>query len=192
MFNLEGIAVTIFDTAGIRETNDLIEKEGAEKALKQAATANIILYLYDVTKGIKSDDLEILENLKQINKNILVIANKIDLISKHNLSQKMEEKTEDLFISIKEKIYLEKLKNKVVEYLKLSISNTSPSVYHIEHIKYLNAAYEEIDSIKVNLNELEITAEKLKKTQENISMVLDNKDDDRVLSGIFSNFCIGK
>ena len=192
MFNLEGIVVDIYDTAGIRETRDLVEKEGAEKALKQAATSNIVLYLYDVNKGIKSKDLEILENLMQINKNILVVGNKIDLISKENLSQIMKEKTKDLFVSIKEKIYVEELKNKVVECLKLSISNASPGVYHIEHIKHLNAAYEEIDGIKVNLNELEIIAEKLKRTQENISMVLDNKNDDRVLSGIFSNFCIGK
>ena len=61
-----------------------------------------------------------------------------------------------------------------------------------KQVKYLKAAHKEINDIEVNLIELEIVAEKLKQTQENISMILDNNDDDRVLSGIFSNFCIGK
>ena len=59
-------------------------------------------------------------------------------------------------------------------------------------LSHLKNAYDEISEIKVSLGELEIIAEKLKKTQENIASILDNNDEDRVLSGIFSNFCIGK
>ena len=53
-------------------------------------------------------------------------------------------------------------------------------------------AYLDINDIECSLEELELTAEKLKAAQKNISKVLDNEDDERVLSGIFSNFCIGK
>ena len=59
-------------------------------------------------------------------------------------------------------------------------------------MKHLNRAFKEINQINLSLGELEITAEYLKKAQKYISMVLDNDNDDRVLSGIFSNFCIGK
>lgn len=193
MFSLNGIPVTIFDTAGIRETSDSVEKEGKEKALNQAASANIILYLYDVTIGIDNDDMKILDSLKKINKNIFIIANKIDLVTKNTfLETKKNNVEKNLFISIKENINMDQLKSEILEYLKLVISDSSSGIYHIKQVKHLKAAYKEINDIEVNLIELEIIAEKLKQTQENISMILDNSDDDRVLSGIFSNFCIGK
>ena len=193
MFSLNGIPVTIFDTAGIRETSDSVEKEGKEKALNQAASANIILYLYDVTIGIDNDDMKILDSLKKINKNIFIIANKIDLVTKNTFIETKKNNVEkNLFISIKENINMDQLKSEILEYLKLVISDSSSGIYHIKQVKHLKAAYKEINDIEVNLIELEIIAEKLKQTQENISMILDNSDDDRVLSGIFSNFCIGK
>ena len=192
IFSLDGLPVTIFDTAGIRETSDTIEKEGKEKALKQATSANIILYLYDVTIGIDNDDIKILKSLKKINKNILIIANKIDLATKDTFSEIKKNNSENLIISIKENINMNKLRSEILEYLKLAISDASSGIYHIKQVKHLKAAYKEINDIEVNLIELEIIAEKLKQTQENISMILDNNDDDRVLSGIFSNFCIGK
>ena len=61
-----------------------------------------------------------------------------------------------------------------------------------KNLKHLNKAFEEINTVEVSLGELELIAEKLKLAQRNVAMVLDNEDDDRVLSGIFSNFCIGK
>ena len=192
MFSLDGIPITIFDTAGIRETSDLIEKEGKEKALRQAASANMVLYLYDASIGIDNDDLEILDNLKQANPNILVVANKLDLIPKNYLSAIKQSNKKDLFVSIKEEIDMDKLRHTILDYLKLAISNSSPGIYHIKQVKHLNIAYKEINGMEISLSELEIMAEKLKRTQENISIILDNNDSDRVLSGIFSNFCIGK
>ena len=192
MFSIDGAPVTIFDTAGIRETDDPIEKKGKEKAFKQAESANIILYLYDINMGIDNEDFEILENLKQTNKNIITIGNKTDLLSENKLKSAKEKNNEYIYISIKKDTGTGLLKNKILEGLKVAINESSPGVSQLEHIKYLNIAYREIDGIKINIEELEIIAEKLKKTQESISRILDNNDDDRVLSGIFSNFCIGK
>ena len=192
MFSIDGAPVTIFDTAGIRETDDPIEKKGKEKAFKQAESANIILYLYDINMGIDNEDFEILENLKQTNKNIITIGNKTDLLSENKLKNAKEKNNEYIYISIKKDLGTDLLKNKILESLKVAINESSPGVSQLEHIKYLNIAYREIDNTKINIEELEIIAEKLKKTQESVSRILDNNDDDRVLSGIFSNFCIGK
>ena len=192
MFSIDGAPVTIFDTAGIRETDDPIEKKGKEKAFKQAESVNIILYLYDINMGIDNEDFEILENLKQTNKNIITIGNKTDLLSENKLKNAKEKNNEYIYISIKKDLGTDLLKNKILESLKVAINESSPGVSQLEHIKYLNIAYREIDNTKINIEELEIIAEKLKKTQESVSRILDNNDDDRVLSGIFSNFCIGK
>ena len=192
MFSLGGMPITIFDTAGIRETSDLIEKEGKEKALEIATRANIVLYLYDVSLGINKDDLEILDFLKEKNICILSVANKSDFIPNAELKKLKEQNKEECFVSIKNDLGLDDLKNKIVQSLNFSNNNNSPGVIQIKHISHLKNAYDEISEIKVSLGELEIIAEKLKKTQENIANILDNNDDDRVLSGIFSNFCIGK
>jgi len=192
MFSIDGAPVTIFDTAGIRETDDPIEKKGKEKAFKQAESVNIILYLYDINTGIDNEDFKILENLKQTNKNIITIGNKTDLLSENKLKNAKEKNNEYIYISIKKDLGTDLLKNKILESLKVAINESSPGVSQLEHIKYLNIAYREIDNTKINIEELEIIAEKLKKTQKSISRILDNNDDDRVLSGIFSNFCIGK
>ena len=97
-----------------------------------------------------------------------------------------------MIVSIKDKINTSGLKDSIVNLLKISVRNSSPGLYNIKNLKYLNKAYLDIDDIKCSLEELELTAEKLKTAQKNISKVLDNEDDERVLSGIFSNFCIGK
>ena len=142
--------------------------------------------------GINKDDLEILDFLKEKNICILSVANKSDLIPNAELKKLKEQSKEECFVSIKNDLGLDDLKNKIVQSLNFSNNNSSPGVIQIKHISHLKNAYDEISEIKVSLGELEIIAEKLKKTQENIASILDNNDEDRVLSGIFSNFCIGK
>ena len=192
LFSLNGMPVTIYDTAGIRKTADLIEKEGVDRALKQAASSNIILYLYDARNGIDQEDLDIIENIRDVNTNILLAANKVDLMKTNERENSTKAKKETLMISIKEKINISELKDRIQKLLKFSVKNSSPGVYNIKNLKHLNKAFEEINTVEVSLGELELIAEKLKLAQRNVAMVLDNEDDDRVLSGIFSNFCIGK
>lgn len=192
LFSLNGMPITIYDTAGIRKTEDLIEKEGVDRALRQAASSNIVLYLYDAANGIDQNDKDIIENIREVNTNILLIANKVDLIGKNENKSSINTNEEKLMISIKEKININELKDRIQNLLKFSVKNSSPGIYNIKNLQYLNKALEEISTVKVSLSELELIAEKLKIAQRNIAMLLDNEDDDRVLSGIFSNFCIGK
>ena len=192
LFSLNGMPITIYDTAGIRKTDDLIEKEGVDRALKQAASSNIVLYLYDACDGIDQNDKDIIENIKEVNTNILLIANKVDLLEKNENKSSINSNEEKLMISIKEKININELKDRIQHLLKFSVKNSSPGIYNIQNLKYLNKALDEISTVKVSLSELELIAEKLKIAQRSIAMLLDNEDDDRILSGIFSNFCIGK
>jgi len=192
LFSLNGMPITIYDTAGIRKTDDLIEKEGVDRALKQAALSNIVLYLYDACNGFDQNDKDIIENIRKVNTNILLIANKVDLIEKNENKRSTNANEEKLMISVKEKININELKDRIQSLLKFSVKNSSPGVYNIKNLKHLNKAFEEINTVEVSLGELELIAEKLKLAQRNVAMVLDNEDDDRVLSGIFSNFCIGK
>ena len=81
--NLNGIPVRIIDTAGIRETEDLVEKIGVEKAHKEALSADLIIMMIDANLGINKEDIEILDKVKD--KKVIVILNKIDLVSEEEI-----------------------------------------------------------------------------------------------------------
>jgi len=76
--------------------------------------------------------------------------------------------------------------------LKTNTNDSSPGVMQIKHLAFLKTSFNEINSIKLDLSNLEVVAEFLKAAQQNLSKIIENDDNDRVLSGIFSNFCIGK
>ncbi len=192
IFNIKGIPVIIQDTAGIRKTDNQIEQEGTNKAFDKAAESNIIIYLYDVTKGLQKDDFLNIEKLKKINTSLLIVGNKIDLITEKLDSFLKDKKEKSIYISIKKNTNIEKMIEKIINMLKENINDSSPGVMQIKHLAFLKRAYNDINNIEVDLSNLEIVAESLKASQQNLSEIIENEDNDRVLSGIFSNFCIGK
>lgn len=193
IFNIRGMPVIIQDTAGIRETDNQIEQEGTHKAFDQAAESNVILYLYDVSKGLQKDDFLIIDKLKKINTNLLIIGNKVDLTVKNLNSLLRDQKEASISISIKRNINIEKMIEKISDILlKTNTNDSSPGVMQIKHLAFLKTSFNEINSIKLDLSNLEVVAEFLKVAQQNLSKIIENDDNDRVLSGIFSNFCIGK
>ena len=193
IFNIRGMPVIIQDTAGIRETDNQIEQEGTHKAFDQAAESNVILYLYDVSKGLQKDDFLIIDKLKKINTNLLIIGNKVDLTVKNLNSLLRDQKEASISISIKRNINIEKMIEKISDILlKTNTNDSSPGVMQIKHLAFLKTSFNEINSIKLDLSNLEVVAEFLKAAQQNLSKIIENDDNDRVLSGIFSNFCIGK
>ena len=99
-----------------------------------------------------------------------------------------EKNCDFIFVSIKQDYNMKILRNEITKNLKIYTQNSSPGVYKIENSRHLKKAYEIINDIHLDLGGLELVAEDLKKVQEYIDMILNNGNDDRVLSGIFSNF----
>ena len=192
IFNIRGMPVIIQDTAGIRETDNQIEQEGTHKAFDQAAESNVILYLYDITKGLQNDDFLTIKKLKKINTSLLIIGNKVDLAAEKPNSFLIDQKEESISISIKKNINIEKMIEKITGTLKTKTNDSSPGVMQVKHLAFLKTAYNDVNNIELDLSNLEIVAEFLKAAQQNLSKIIENEDNDRVLSGIFSNFCIGK
>jgi len=98
----------------------------------------------------------------------------------------------DDFLTIKKNINIEKMIEKITGTLKTKTNDSSPGVMQVKHLAFLKTAYNDINNIELDLSNLEIVAEFLKAAQQNLSKIIENEDNDRVLSGIFSNFCIGK
>ncbi|PJI08363.1 MULTISPECIES: tRNA uridine-5-carboxymethylaminomethyl(34) synthesis GTPase MnmE [Clostridium] len=108
--NISGIPVKIVDTAGIRETEDVIEKIGVEKSKEKLHDADLIIFMIDSSKKVDKNDLEIIDYIKD--KNYIVLLNKVDLPSKidRNCFKNLNEKYIVNF-SVKDKIGLEELKD---------------------------------------------------------------------------------
>ncbi|MCD6080564.1 MAG: tRNA uridine-5-carboxymethylaminomethyl(34) synthesis GTPase MnmE, partial [Candidatus Omnitrophica bacterium] len=194
--DLHGIPLRIADTAGIIETEDLVEKEGIERAKREMENADLIILVLDTTQGINSDDIFLLERIKD--KNHIICVNKIDLKSEMDL-EVVEKK-----FGIQNVVRTSALKNQGITELKDRIYSlflneeidfSVPLITNLRHIEAIRKVKEKvlvaIDSFKEG-RYLEIITQELKDALSEISSLLGKEITEEVLNTIFSRFCIGK
>lgn len=184
-FSIEGIPIHLFDTAGLRNTENKIEKIGIEKTMDIVEKSDLILLLFDVSIG-KSESFN---QIKNKFKNIIVIGNKSDLISNPIKSD------DEIIISIKTETGLEILTEKIKENL-FSKINFSDEIYtlnlrHISNIKKSIALLENIIREK-NRVSTEYSAVDLNLSITHLEEITGVITTEEVLNEIFANFCIGK
>jgi len=187
--DLDGIPITIADTAGIRETLDLIENEGVKRAKDKALKADFNIIMLDSSNFDK-------ESLKLIDQNSIIVLNKIDLYDDSIISNFHPEldnlPNQIVPISIKENIDLDRLlaiiKEKAAEFVSLG---NEPSITRIRYRQLLEEALANLDYFTFD-KELELAAEDLRLAARAIGHITGAIDVDEILDKIFSSFCIGK
>ncbi len=193
-FYIDGIKITILDTAGIRRTEDEIEKIGIEKTLKELEYADFVLVVKDLSRDEDENDLYIDEILKDKDIKVLYVYNKLDLYKENSkinfknpyvkISAIKEEDREKLINFIKENI-LKHYKDVLKEDFNL---------YNLRHKSILEDIKKEILELKENFNIL--TSDLIAYHIRNILSLFDELygriTDEDILDKIFSNFCIGK
>ena len=192
---INGIEFRFIDTAGLRETEDEIEKIGVKRALEQLEKSTIYIYLFDSNKMNIS---EVKEDLKELDDSVtrIVVANKTDLISKEKLQEFKNSGIEMLFISAKENDSLELLKQKLVEKIEAeTVSQNDIIVTNLRHFEALSQAYESIIQVKNGL-ENGITGDFLaidiRQSLHFLGEITGSVSTDELLGNIFGKFCIGK
>ena len=179
--SIAGIPLKISDTAGIRKTEDKIEQEGINRALKKAQEADIKILLLDAS-GINDDDMSLADE------NTLIVANKIDLLD-HQLNKADKEL---ITISLSENINLDFLLEKIEEKILEIIPNqNSPLITQERYRASLEIAVENLEEFSLN-KEIELAAEDLRLTAREIGKITGKVDIENILDVIFSRFCIGK
>lgn len=179
--DLGGVAVTIADTAGIRNTNDEIEKIGVDKAIKNAKLADVKIVIFDATLPIEEDIL------KLIDEQTLVVANKIDLVeaSEGFVEQCMQ-------VSLSKNIGLNELLEELTNRVQAMVGVSSDPVITRERYRgYLVRCLEALKTFNLDLP-IEIAAEELRYAADSIGKITGKIDVEEVLDEIFRNFCIGK
>ncbi len=195
--NIKGIPLKIVDTAGIRETEDVVEKIGVEKSRESFSTADLVIMVLDASRKLSQEDMEILENLK--NKKTIVLLNKMDLEPQIEL-EKIEE-----FVNSEDIIKISALKHQGIEELQDKIE---AMVYHgsvknssnlmITNSRHKDALYKAYESINDAINAIEqrMPYDFIEVDFKNIWDYLGYINGDTIredlLDTIFKNFCIGK
>lgn len=185
--NIAGIPVILYDTAGIRETEDIIEKEGVKRAIRNANTADIKILVID------SNNLNIDKNIIDlIDKNTIILLNKIDILKNKNIDKNIFKDAEILEISLKDKINLDKfldiLKNKLESIVSPNINTT---ITNERYRKELENALEYLEFFNFDLH-IEINTENIRISADCIGRITGKINSDEILDNIFSKFCIGK
>lgn len=190
--NIKGIPLKIVDTAGIRETEDIVEKIGVEKSKEQINKADIILCVLDGSEPINEQDKEILNEIK--NKCHLTIINKIDLEQKINLG---EVDDNVLFISTKNNNTIKELENKILETLNLNNLFNKDITYisnarQLEKINFAIKALDEALTTIENEATIDFVDIDIRKAWLYLGEIVGQTSTDNLLDELFSKFCLGK
>ena len=194
-----GVPMHIIDTAGLRETSDLVEAKGIERSWEAIAAADLVIFLQDPSSSETSTTAEIVELKGQILKAlspkcpVLEVNNKSDLL----ISPAPEQgEKQSMFISAKTGQGIEALKQKILELVGWGGSQEGVIVARRRHLDCLDRAathLEQSQQFAANGNiSLELFAEELRLAQDQLGQITGKLLPDDLLGKIFSQFCIGK
>ena len=180
------------DSAGIRESNDIVESIGIDKSKKMLSSADIILFVVDGSEPLDNNDLEIYNSI--YDKNTILVVNKSDLEKNADISKIPFEKT--IEISTKTGYNIDKLKELLLEYItSKNINNNSAILTNTRHIQAIEESIKNLDkaitSTKENFN-LDLVSIDIKNVWLNLGDITGNSDNEKIIDDIFSKFCVGK
>ncbi|RDY23432.1 tRNA uridine-5-carboxymethylaminomethyl(34) synthesis GTPase MnmE [Romboutsia maritimum] len=195
--NIKGIPLKIVDTAGIRETEDVVEKIGVEKSRESFNTADLIIMVLDASNKLSDDDIEILQQIE--NKRTIVLLNKTDL------NKQIEEDMLKQYVDSNSIIKISALQNEGIEELydkiesmvyKGSVKNTSNlMITNSRHKDALSKAYESINDAIIAIEQnmpYDFIEVDFKNIWDYLGYINGDTIKEDLLDTIFSNFCIGK
>ena len=195
--NIKGVPLKIIDTAGIRKTNDEVEKIGVEKSLNISNTAELIIAVFDDSREFDEDDKKIVELIK--NKQAIILINKTDMNKKLIINnEEIKNLNKDIieFSTIEEK-GLDELYNTIENMFKLNqIDSDNSEIITNERqkqhiLKAIEAEEKAMESAKANMPS-DITAIAIKQILEELAEITGQSASEDIINEIFKKFCLGK
>ena len=187
-----GVKFVLIDTAGVRESTDIIEQMGIEKSLKSINSADVILFVVDSSSELTKEDLDICNKVSD--KNTILVVNKTDLPSKIDLSKlqfkhqiKLSALTKANIDDLKQLIYNLVINSEVLQ-SNLIITNERQIEAIRNALTDLNYAKE---GIKLN-NSLDLISIDLNNLWNTLGEITGTTSNEEIINKIFSNFCVGK
>ena len=194
--NLNGITLNLVDTAGIRDTDDIVEKIGVEKAMKHATGADLIIYVIDASVQLDDNDFDIINIIKD--KNSIILLNKSDLstIVDESEVRKYIDKT-ILSISAKNNDGIKELEDVIKNMFFDGTVSFNDEVY-ITNVRHKTLLNDSLESLKLVVNSIhddmpeDFYSIELMNAYESLGLIIGESVEDDLMTEIFSKFCMGK
>jgi tRNA modification GTPase len=187
---INGVPLHIIDTAGLRETDDEVEKFGIARTWAALQSAHIALLLVDAANGITEAEKSIIDRLPHEIAKIFV-HNKIDLSKEAPNLQKIEKDTH-IYLSAKTGLGIDLLKSELLNLIGYQTNSEGVFMARARHLQALTQVRLHLLQSAAQINSAELVAEELRLAQENLSSITGEFTPDDLLGEIFSKFCIGK
>ena len=193
--SINGILLNIIDTAGLRDTEDMIEAIGVEKSLKTMDESDLVLFMLNNNEEITDDVKELLSKVK--GKQYLVLINKTDLESKLDLNSINIDKNRVVYLSIINNKGIDELKDKISELFNISnITSTDPTyLNNARSISILNKCLNKVgeveDAVKNNMP-IDMIELDIKSIWEELGTINGTTYEEELLDEMFKRFCLGK
>ena len=187
--DLDGLRVTLVDTAGLRETADIVEAEGVARSRQAADVADLILIVTDASQPLSQDELDILP--QTIHKKAVIVANKCDIGC-------VWSRGDEVVVSAATGRGLERLRAKIVDALDIDLVADRPGITNVRHIALVERAQDAMVRARAAalgdggpLSEEFVLAD-LQEARAALEEIAGRRAPDELLSHIFTRFCIGK
>lgn len=193
--NISGIPLKIVDTAGIRDTEDKVEKIGVQKAINKIEEADLIIMVLDSSRALEEEDKKIIEYVK--NKKVIYVKNKTDLENKLDLSNYEYIENKIINISVANNEGLEDIINNIKSLFfsgKISVSDDL-IINNLRHKNLLIEAKKNLEDVLESINNnmtIDFIEIDLKNCMENLGLIVGKAVSEDLVDKIFSDFCIGK
>lgn len=190
---VNGILLNIIDTAGVRETEDIVEKIGVEKSLSLVNDADLIILVFNNNEKLTDEDKKLLEYTKE--KKRIIVINKIDLENNLDISNLKNERM--VKISALKDSGIENLKNEINDMFNLEEINLGDFTYlsNSRQISLVKKAVEISKNLEDALNNdvpIDLLEIDIKEICEILGEIIGESYDDKLIDTLFSNFCLGK
>ena len=189
--NLGDFTLKINDTAGIRDTDDIVEKIGVDKSIELSRSSDLILALFDTSRELDDEDKRILDLIE--GKNAIIILNKQDLESKFD---SFDTKLPIIKTSMTENMGIDTLEKTITDIFDTSeIDRESILITNTRHERLLKGARSKLESslkdIKLGIP-LELVEVDLKGSYDDLGLIIGESVSDEIMDKVFKEFCVGK
>ncbi len=200
--DIGGLILNLNDTAGIRDTEEKIEKIGVEKSLEMLEISDLILYIFDPSKKIEEKEIKLISKIENKGFKIIYLINKIDEYEKSIFDTFMNEikkytQNNILKISVKENLGIEELKRQIKQmFLKDELDHFSENIIvNSRHKELLSKSYYMLNKAKEEISEnvpIDMVSLNIKEAGKYLGKIIGKDISEDVSNEIFNKFCIGK
>ncbi|MDM1048020.1 tRNA uridine-5-carboxymethylaminomethyl(34) synthesis GTPase MnmE [Sphingobacterium hotanense] len=192
--NIHGVTFRFIDTAGIRQTEDVIEAKGVERTMEKMKQARLIIYLFDPTQDHIAAVQQQIKEVEVLNIPFVTIINKSDLLSEDQRAEYAV--LNPIYISAKQQQGIEGLKDELLNQVNLSQINTDDTIVtNIRHLEALQHTREALEKVLFGIDNpitSDFLAMDIRQALHHLGEITGMVTTDDLLENIFSKFCIGK